>query len=98
MPGDLRAVGLGCQAPLSEPYDPLPGILSLQVIHGTSLPLSPQGTLSRYVTLLAALDSVPEWSSHIAHPPTERTSPLPCPFTHFLCPSLVHASDLVGVP
>lgn len=74
-----------CQCPVTQgrwiwgevvqPPSPLPGILSLQVVHGTTFPLSPQGTISRDVTLLAVVDSFLECSYQFTHLPTVGMKP-----------------------
>lgn len=74
-----------CQCPVTwgrwiwgevvQPPNPLPGVLSLQVVHGTTFPLSPQGTISRGVTLLAMMDSFLERSYQFTHPPTVCMKP-----------------------
>lgn len=69
-----------CQCPVTwgrwiwgevvQPLSPLPGVLSLQVVHRTTFPLSPQGTISRDVTLLAMVASFLECSYQFTHLPT----------------------------
>ena len=73
------------------------GILGLPVGHGTAIPLSPQGTVSRGVTVQAAVTAFQSGAtSLLSHLPWAR-GPLPLPFTHVPCHLLVNPSDLLGV-